>query len=1201
VVALSVVWSLLLLLQSPGTPSASGGRVVATPDGPKAPDGFVVDLVMQHPDVKWPSAVHVREDGSLLVAEDPMDMPGPTDQPLDRIWLLKFAPDGSFTKTLFAEHLYAVMGLQEIDDAIYVMNMPHLTVLRDRDGDGVAEERTELLTNLGPVAPGWPGGFNDHIVSGLRLGMDGFLYVSVGDKGIPHATGTDGSELTLHGGGVVRVRPDGSHLELVANGTRNHLDVCMNEFDEIFTYDNTDDGLGWWTRFSHVMPTGYYGYPFDYHDHTDRMLPCMRDDGGGSGVGGLVYREDAWPAEYRGDVFCCDWAKRTIRRYKVERAGATFNCVLHEDWITPGKSGEFRPLDIAESPDGRFVYVADWNFDGWTQPTEAGRVWRIGRADGASGTPPFGSLHDKDMSVSSLAHASLGDLVANLDHPGFQRRIAAQRELARRLAKNGGGDDGDLGAALRVCKHALHDESTSARARRHLVWAIDMCDTPTGDLELISTLRDPSAEVRAQAARALGEGTALELEKRRELVLPPSRGDELAKLVVADPDLVVRREAAIAIGRSGDASQLPQLVRALDASDDLFLRFAIRQAIRALPCDWSKLVRELLPAASPRAQEDLWLAMHELYDARLVDELWREIKDHENKASPLSTAQRARALAVLAQLHRKAPPWDGKWWQTQPAKNPPPAKTVEWEGTKFVIAAIDDAFHSNDAELRAAAIEAARTTREPALVRDVVDALGDERDVARRVQLIELLTELDVADPAPFRAAIVHVDPRVRVAGIVALEKRLGAQALADVEPRLADEDATVRAAAVDCFARHPDAERLDVYLRGLALGGSTRDLCRAAITTLRAAVRPALEAKAAHGELDAAALAAVREIYDEPQPLLHWKLVGPFPRKTHVAALESAATPDAAEYEAGRLAERTSDANVDAPAAALVAVEAALPHGFVDLRAKLAAKNDVVAYALAVVDSPGERTARCTLGSDDGATLWLNGTKLFEFGGDRAWAPDQDRVALPLVAGRNALLLRVEQAGGDWSFDVKVNDGGRGPLFEGVGTTTAAAPTSPNLEYDVAKWRDYALANHGDAARGHDLFFASDGPGCFRCHAVAGVGPKIGPDLRDVGAKYARAELVTSVLEPSQRILDGYAASNVFLKDGDVLTGLVVGEADGVLKLADSNGVVRQIALADVKERRVSKLSAMPTGLAEKLTREQLADVVAWLETLKK
>src|SRR5262245_20879391 len=96
-----------------GRPTHASGRITATPKCPKAPEGFTVELVMEQPDVRWPSAVHCLEDGSLLVAEDPMDMPGPTDQPLDRIWRLRFAPDGTLTKTPFAERLSALMASKE--------------------------------------------------------------------------------------------------------------------------------------------------------------------------------------------------------------------------------------------------------------------------------------------------------------------------------------------------------------------------------------------------------------------------------------------------------------------------------------------------------------------------------------------------------------------------------------------------------------------------------------------------------------------------------------------------------------------------------------------------------------------------------------------------------------------------------------------------------------------------------------------------------------------------------------------------------------------------------------------------------------------------------------------------------------------------------------------------------------------------------
>ena len=185
---------------------------------------------------------------------------------------------------VFADKLNAIFGMVWHDGALYVMNMPHLTVLRDRDGDGKAEERKELFTDLG-VPAGSPNDFNDHIVSGLKIGIDRYLYISVGDKGVPKATGPDGRTAQVVGGGVLRCRLDGTGLEVFSTGTRNHLEPNLDDRDNFFTYDNTDDGLGWWTRVTHHIDGGYYGYPFDYHTRTDRMLPRMAEYGGGSPCG----------------------------------------------------------------------------------------------------------------------------------------------------------------------------------------------------------------------------------------------------------------------------------------------------------------------------------------------------------------------------------------------------------------------------------------------------------------------------------------------------------------------------------------------------------------------------------------------------------------------------------------------------------------------------------------------------------------------------------------------------------------------------------------------------------------------------------------------------------------------------------------------------------------------------------------------------
>ena len=262
---------------------------------PKVPDGFKIRLVAAVPAVQYPCQVATAPDGSLFVGEDPMDQVGPADKPIDRILLFR---DGK-EPVVFADKLNAIFGMVWHDGALYVMNMPHLTVFRDRDGDGKADERKELFTDLG-VPAGSPNDFNDHIVSGLKIGIDGYLYISVGDKGVPKATGPDGRTAQVVGGGTLRCRPDGTGLEVFSTGTRNHLEPNLDDRDNLFTYDNTDDGLGWWTRVTHHIDGGYYGYPYDYHNRTDRMLPRMAEYGGGSPCGGVFYGEDAWPEKYRG-------------------------------------------------------------------------------------------------------------------------------------------------------------------------------------------------------------------------------------------------------------------------------------------------------------------------------------------------------------------------------------------------------------------------------------------------------------------------------------------------------------------------------------------------------------------------------------------------------------------------------------------------------------------------------------------------------------------------------------------------------------------------------------------------------------------------------------------------------------------------------------------------------------------------------------
>lgn len=82
--------------------------------------------------------------------------------------------------------------------------------------------------------------------------------------------------------------------------------------------------------------------------------------------------------------------------------------------------------------------------------------------------------------------------------------------------------------------------------------------------------------------------------------------------------------------------------------------------------------------------------------------------------------------------------------------------------------------------------------------------------------------------------------------------------------------------------------------------------------------------------------------------------------------------------------------------------------------------KENVTAYALAIVKSAKDLACEMLLGSDDGVRVWLNGKMIHEAADDRALTVDQDHVKVDLKAGDNKLLCKVVQVGGDWSLCVR-------------------------------------------------------------------------------------------------------------------------------------------------------------------------------------
>jgi putative heme-binding domain-containing protein len=122
----------------------------------------------------------------------------------------------------------------------------------------------------------------------------------------------------------------------------------------------------------------------------------------------------------------------------------------------------------------------------------------------------------------------------------------------------------------------------------------------------------------------------------------------------------------------------------------------------------------------------------------------------------------------------------------------------------------------------------------------------------------------------------------------------------------------------------------------------------------------------------------------------------------------------------------------------------------------------------------------------------------------------------------------------------------------------------------------------------------------CIRCHAVHGVGEKVGPDLSDIGARYGREEILASMLEPSFRIAEGYRSTSLELEDGRILFGMVQKETDDEILLHDTNGELQTIDRADVIQRRMLDTSVMPDGLWTTMPKDDLVDLLEWLTMLR-
>lgn len=138
-----------------------------------------------------------------------------------------------------------------------------------------------------------------------------------------------------------------------------------------------------------------------------------------------------------------------------------------------------------------------------------------------------------------------------------------------------------------------------------------------------------------------------------------------------------------------------------------------------------------------------------------------------------------------------------------------------------------------------------------------------------------------------------------------------------------------------------------------------------------------------------------------------------------------------------------------------------------------------------------------------------------------------------------------------------------------------------------------------GDASHG-ELVFRRESLSCLKCHAIGGAGGRVGPDLLSLGASAQVDYLLESLLEPNKKIKENYNSLIVATDEGKIITGVKVRQSDTHLILRDVNDAEVSIPLASIEAQKNGK-SLMPSSLTEKLTRNELIDLVRFLSELGK
>ena len=1023
----------------------------------------------------------------------------------------------------------------------------------------------------------------EHNAHAVHRGPDGWWYVIVGND-----TGISSSYIKLksspikepRAGCILRLKPDLSGGEILADGLRNAYDFTINEAGDLFTFESDSErevSLPWYRpiRVLHTLPgsdAGWVSQNWIRPDHYLDMPTVVASFGRGSPTGVVCYQHTQFPRHYRGALFVLDWTFGRVLVVPLKKFGGSWSSTPYA-FLSPKGDFGFAPTAAEVGPDGSLyisvggrgtrggVYKVSYVGD---HPQTSSLVLTSGEK-GAEGEA--GENHPPVDDASKGSKPSSEDVI---DRTESAKTRADKRGDGKTPTDPKTAPEPSHRVAINVTPARRHDPLTScltalqpqsAWSRNNWLPAAKKLGREPFIAACVDPLRPVSQRVRAieivtELFSGLDVATLDTLAGdqspalRARAIWSAGRFDRSYpaasfKPFLEDRDASVARAALEALWTAEPIgsfeSLLPAVVSRL-GDDDRAVRFAAARLIGRLDEAQASGVALTLDPTNPSAE--LWFAFGRCERGTRVNlpALERAIKVFGKTESPALRLEAVRvmqiALGDCGPGRAVAPMFDG---YTSPVDLKPHER--ELDPLRIRVAQL---FPTKNAEVDfelARVIAMLQPLNAPLLDR-VLDQITEKSSPVRDIHYLCVAASIPVDRTNEQSQKIAHA--------LVELEPKIAARKLNQDR----NWDDRVSEMYKQLVMLDGDLPAAIVAQKGFGRPGHVLFLSEIGPELLK----PAVDAFVHNIQTDphfkwtnGVVFLLAESNAPEHRALVRSKF-GDYPLR---GAIMMALAQKPEEADRPRFIEGLESAQLEVVDACLSALEK-LPPG------QSAAEHFALVNALRRLgnDKPElilrERAARL-----------LERSTSEDFGfvfGEVGRKPQPE----------------VLEKWGHWLEQTYPKEFARMNALGGDNSVQQARDVLLSVAWEA-----------GDSARGKKLFESRT---CAQCHNGRTA---LGPDLSGAARRFSRDDLFTAIIQPSRDVSPRYQTTMIETKGGKVYTGMIVYEAVDEVLLRNASNQTFRFTPGEIEERRTLKTSLMPSGLLKDLKPSDFADLYAYLRSL--